>query len=303
MMQHPWSPEIVITEESAAQIIEKQFPELKPININVMGKGFDNATFLVNNQYVFRFPVRKKASKLIEIENRLLPIVSELVPVTIPLPRYFGKTNGDYPWSFGGYKILKGNNPTSLTPNQRFLSVEVLAQFLRTLHCFPIQDAEKLVPYDQMDRMNIEKRKQMLESQIEKAKQFGFIQGKIASQLEEIFLNIDNPTDSIPKTLVHGDLHFRNLLVNKSGKITSVIDWGDSHIGHPAIDLSVVYSFLPKEARTTFFKLYGNVHQETKRIAQFKAIETTIFHLLFAYELKDYKLVEECKLTLFLILN
>lgn len=292
-----------MTEKKAAQIIKQQFPEFKPVNIDVLGEGFDNSAFLVNNQYVFRFPLRKKASKLIEIENRLLPVISQLVPVAVPNPQYFGKPNGYYPWSFGGYKILSGNNPTSLTSSQRSLSVEVLAKFLRTLHDFPVKEAEKLVPYDQMDRMNIEKRKKMLEPQIKKTKQFGLIKGKMASKLEEIILNVNSPTENSPYTMVHGDLHFRNILVNDAGEISSVIDWGDSHIGHPAVDLAVVYSFLPKEARPTFFKSYGNVHQETKKIAQFKAIENTISHLLFAYEHKDDKLIEESKATLDLIVN
>ncbi|MCD8510587.1 MAG: phosphotransferase [Bacillus sp. (in: Bacteria)] len=274
------------------------------MKIHVMGKGFDNIAFLINDQYVFRFPIREKASTLIEIENRILPVISPLVPVSVPNPQYIGKPTGDYPWPFSGYKILKGSIPTALTHEQRFQSVEVLAKFLQTLHSFSVKKAENLsVSFDQMDRLNIEARERRLRPQINKAKQAGLIEGEVANQVEELIATTTNPVENTPDTLVHGDLHFRNLLVNPSGKLTSVIDWGDAHIGHPAIDLAVVYSFLPKEARTTFFKRYGNVHQETKRLAQFKAMDTTIFHLLFAYEHKDHELIEECKSILFLLLK
>src|SRR5690606_41432769 len=37
--------------------------------------------------------------------------------------------------------------------------------------------------------------------------------------------------------LLHGDLHFRNMLVNENGIVSGIIDWGDLSIGHPACDL------------------------------------------------------------------
>lgn len=39
-----------------------------------------------------------------------------------------------------------------------------------------------------------------------------------------------------PRTLVHGDIGFHNLLVNQ-GRLTGVLDWELAHLGHPAEDL------------------------------------------------------------------
>lgn len=40
----------------------------------------------------------------------------------------------------------------------------------------------------------------------------------------------------IPDTVVHGDLHVGNVRADGSGRCT-IIDWGDSFLGHPAFDL------------------------------------------------------------------
>jgi len=72
--------------------------------------------------------------------------------------------------------------------------------------------------------------------------------------------------------LLHGDLHFKNMLVNKNGLISGIIDWGDINIGHPATDLNIAYSFLPPQARQSFFAEYGDVDEETKLLARLVAI-------------------------------
>ena len=38
-----------------------------------------------------------------------------------------------------------------------------------------------------------------------------------------------------------------------------MIDFGDMHLGHPALDLSVVWTVLPARARHEFFDVYGSV--------------------------------------------
>ncbi|MGG3562128.1 phosphotransferase [Neobacillus rhizosphaerae] len=303
-MSQPWSPERVISEQEVRRMIEKQFSRLKPASLKVLGEGFDNSVFLVNNQYVFRFPRREIAANLIQTENRLLPVIEPLLPIPIPNPKFQGIPEGDYPWPFGGYEILPGKTPARLTKEQRMQSVEPLARFLRTLHDFPVIEAQKLqVPYDQLERMNIIKRMPMLASNIEKANQKGLIDQNAVELLQSFLSTIEKPLEDDTKTLVHGDLHIRNMLVDENGRVSAVIDWGDTHIGHPAVDLSIAYSFLPAEGREQFFNLYGDVPSEVKKVARFKAIYSILVLLLYGEDLKDKDLVYECRSTLLLALE
>ncbi|MEH7436989.1 phosphotransferase [Neobacillus drentensis] len=303
-MSQPWAPERVISEKEAGLMIEKQFPQLQPAQMKVLGEGFDNSVFLVNNQYVFRFPRREIAANLIQTENRLLPVIEPLFPIAIPNPKFQGIPVEDYPWPFGGYEILPGKTPARLTKEQRMQSVEPLAQFLRTLHDFPVTEALKLqVPYDQLERINIIKRMPMLASNIEKAKQKGLLDQNAVDLLQSFLSTIEKPLEDDTKTLVHGDLHIRNMLVDENGRISAVIDWGDTHIGHPAVDLSIAYSFLPAEGREPFFTLYGDISPEVKKVARFKAIYSILVLLLYGEDLQDTDLVEECRSTLLLALE
>lgn len=303
-MSQAWSPEIEISKDKAELMIEKQFPQLKPVKATVLGEGFDNSVFLINNEYVFRFPRREIAAELIRTENRILPVISPNLPIATPNPIFHGAPEDDYPWEFGGYKSLEGMTPTKLTAEQRLKSAKPLAEFLKALHEFPLEEAKKLqVPYDKLDRINIEKRKPMFQTRVEEAFAKNLIQDDIFQGLQEFLTTISGSLTDQTQTLVHGDLHIRNMLVDELGEVSAIIDWGDTHIGHPAIDLSIAYSFLPPEGREIFFALYGDVSSEVKNIARFKAIYTIILLLLYAHDQKDELLKEDCLETLNLALK
>ncbi|MFC4802934.1 phosphotransferase [Neobacillus sp. GCM10023253] len=303
-MSVPWSPERVILKEEAIELIENQFPQLKPVRIQVLGEGYDNSVFLVNEQFVFRFPRREIAVKLLQVENRLLPVVAPMLSIPVPDPIFLGMPEGGFLWPFSGYKLLGGKTLSSLTPEQRMLSVEPLAQFLKTLHAFPINKAEKLgVPYDELGRTDILKRKPMLEANIEKAVDLGLIGGHELGRLQLFLSTVEKPFEHDSKSLVHGDFHIRNMLVDDSGRVSAVIDWGDAHIGSPAIDLSIAYSFIPAEGRDYFFQLYGDVSFEVKKIARFRAVYSLIMLLLYGDSQKDERLVNEGRTALGLALD
>jgi aminoglycoside phosphotransferase (APT) family kinase protein len=68
------------------------------------------------------------------------------------------------------------------------------------------------------------------------------------------------PSDAI--AVVHGDLHFRQVLVGDDGRPTGVIDWVDICRSDPAIDLSMLWSYLPRHGRAAFLSEYGPVSDE-----------------------------------------
>lgn len=60
-----------------------------------------------------------------------------------------------------------------------------------------------------------------------------------------------------PPVLVHGDLHVRHLLVDSDGRATGVIDWGDTALADPAVDLMIGYTAFSGRAREAFLAAYG----------------------------------------------
>ncbi len=62
--------DLIINESLAKKLVEDQFGI--QVNKNVVAcEGFDNTVYLINDSLVFRFPRRKIAIELIELELRL----------------------------------------------------------------------------------------------------------------------------------------------------------------------------------------------------------------------------------------
>lgn len=289
-MGNVWDPEVTVSPILAVKLIENQFPMLAPVNLSELGKGFDNTVYTVNEHYVFRFPRRSIAAPLLLTENAILPALAKTLPIAIPVPCFFGSpVRGHYPWNFTGFRLVHGLPPGKLSTADRMKSAPLLARFLRVLHAFPLEKARELhVPNDELGRLNLTIRKPRLLSSLQKIKNLA-----LYPQVDKLLSFIDQPRSiAIPKkeVLVHGDLHLRNMTVNADQVVNGIIDWGDVHIGHPAIDLSIAYSFLPPEGRTLFFKEYGGVDSPTKEMARFKAIFTASVLLLYSYDLQDEEL-------------
>jgi aminoglycoside phosphotransferase (APT) family kinase protein len=296
-----WSAEYVVTEAQARQLIETQFPELAPVIVRPLGEGFDNTVYQVNDHYVFRFPRREVAVDLLKTENQLLPRLVHRLPLAIPEPLFVGQSDSNYPWPFTGYRLVPGESIGFLSESQRLLSISALAQTLRNLHDTPVQMARECgVPDDQLNRLDIALRKPKLLANVERVVELGLCD--VPEMLRDYAESLSCFPYENKEALVHGDLHVRNLLVDAQGCVSGIIDWGDTHIGHPAVDLSIVYSFFPPSGRKRFFEYYGEVDVATQKLARFKAVYTSVLLLLYAHDRKDLQQITAARDSLRLAL-
>ena len=303
-MANIWDAEAAVTTSQARKLIESQFPDLIPSEVEIIDYGFDNTVIKVNHEWVFRFPRREIAVKLLETEGKLLPLFKEEeLGLQVPVPVYYGKPSPGYPWPFLGYRYVEGTIPSRAeTVWREGVSAIRLAQFLKRLHQTNVKEAERQgVPYDEMDRLDVEKRKPILEKNINEIKHLKLLprMGMLENYLQHL------PKGTLPEaiTLVHGDLHFKNIVVNGEGTLSGVIDWGDVHLGHRAVDLNLVYSFLTLRGRELFFQEYGRVGDIELKYAQFKAVYTNVVLLLYGYHEKQPHTVREAQKSLELALT
>ncbi|MBN8192216.1 phosphotransferase [Bacillus sp. NTK074B] len=303
-MPNVWDAEVAVTISQARKLIESQFPELIPTDLEIIDYGFDNTVIKVNAEWVFRFPRREIAVRLLETEGRLLSLFKEeKLGLQVPVPVYYGKPSSGYMWPFLGYQFVEGTIPSRAeTVWREGVSAIRLAQFLKRLHKTDVKEAERQgVPYDEMDRLDVEKRTSIFEKNISELKDLKLF--RHMELLEDYLERL--PMKSMPEipTLVHGDLHFKNIVVNGEGVLSGVIDWGDVHLGHRAIDLNLVYSFLSLKGRELFFQEYGQVGDIELEYARFKAIYTNVVLLLYGYHEEQPHTVREAQKSLELALT
>lgn len=295
-------PAIVMEEGLVKEIVKKQFPELKINVIKKIGEGFDNTVFCLNNEILLRFPRREIAVAILNIERKLLPVIYHQFELKTTVPILDGKPSELFPWPFLGYNFISGKSPIQLNRTERILMIEPIANFLKNLHSIGFDELKDInLPNDELRRLDINFRKPQLEKYIQQGIQKKLIEDeqKINDYIESL-VEIGSET---PLVLVHGDLHFKNMIVNEQNQLEGIIDWGDAHIGNRELDLSIIYSLIPYDMRSAFYEIYGNVSEASKKLAQFKAVYTTIVLLLYANDQKDDSLVSFCQENLNNALN
>jgi aminoglycoside phosphotransferase (APT) family kinase protein len=257
-----WRAEVVVDADWARRLIAGQFPELELGSIRLVGEGWDNTVWLVDEQWVFRFPRRAIVVPAVERQLSLLPRLAPLLPLSIPTPIYGGRPAGVYPWPFFGAPFLPGREAPDAAPSDtaRAGLARPLGAFLRALHDVEIGVAGDTLEVDPMRRGDLAFRVPRTVERLEEVERLGVWRrpARVQGLLEEAR---DVPA-SDALSVAHGDLHVRHLLVADDAGLAGVIDWDDVCLADPAIDLQLYWSFLPPAGRASFREAYGPIADE-----------------------------------------
>lgn len=289
-----WDADWEITKPLVQQLIHQQFPQLSSLPIQEIGNGWDNTVYRIGDDYVFRFPRRQLAVSLLRTEARILPKLENYITIPYSKPLFFGEGSEEYPFPFLGYTYLSGKFPIGISDEARKQSTEPLARFLKNLHTFPIVTAQQEgVLLDQRNLTDLAERKEKMLNFLTQLTIF--ITPAELNEIAEYLHGISLDRVMPQHVLIHGDLHFKNMLVDDNGKLTGIIDWGDVNIGHPACDLSIAYSFLPPTSRQAFYEIYGEVDEETQILARMIAVYIPMLILMQAINDKEEAIALEAK--------
>ncbi len=263
------------------------------MHATLLGHGWDNAAFLVDDAYVFRFPRRAVAVELIRSEVAVLPRIAPLLPLPVPVPVFAGAPSAAYPWPFAGYRLLPGTPLDAARPDVRNRArlTPALGQFLRALHGpRPRAAAEGLLGGDTIGRLDHAKRLPQARTRFDDAAAAGVLPdaGRFVAAMERL------APDDVPRpaVVVHGDLYARHLLLDGGGAPAGVIDWGDVHLGDPALDLAAALLVLPAAEIDRFRTSYGEIDATTWDRATYRAIHHAALELAYGIDRDDRDLVD-----------
>lgn len=279
-----WSAEIVVDEPLARSLLRDQFPRLSVGTLHLLAAGWDNTVWVVDGTWAFRFPRREIAVPLVERELAVLPHLEPILPFAIPVPRFVGRPSESYPWPFLGSELLHGRELGSVEVAGEEEMAVALARFLRILHADKTLAAvpgSGRLPEDPTGRADMSRRvprtRQAL-ALLEKQQLW-----RAPASVEALLESAQALEPARSLALVHGDLHFRHVLVDGK-RVTGVIDWGDVCLADPSLDLQLVWSFFSPLARVAFLEEYGDVPPDRELRARVFGLSVNAHLALYGHD-------------------
>jgi aminoglycoside phosphotransferase (APT) family kinase protein len=262
-----WAAEVEVDEKVVRGLLAQL--GLEDARLRKLAEGWDNSVWVVDERYAFRFPRREIAIQGIEREIAVLPELAPLLPLPVPRPRFVGLSTEEYPWPFFGCELLPGTEAgdAALDDDARVAVGLELARFLRVLHGIEL---DQPLPPDFNRRADASRRSARARDELAEIERLGL--WRAPPRVERLLEEAERLPPPEPPVLVHGDLHFRHMLVD-GGHVSGVIDWGDVCRADPAIDLLLLWSFVPPEGRGAFLDAYGPVNEAQLLRARLLAIQ------------------------------
>ncbi len=289
-----------MSEALARQLVATRFPEVAPQRVELLGVGWDNVAYLFDDARVFRFAQRAFAAQFLKSEAEWLPRLAPHLPAPVPVPRWYGEVPELHPYPFAGYALLTGTTAcrAGLDGAGRAALAAPLGAFLRALHGIAVDASDRAsAPGDVIGRTDLVRRAPLLLERLDEigAALDAALAARVRAAVEALATTSPWTADAV---WVHGDFYLRHLLIAPGGDLSGVIDWGDLHLGDPALDLSIAWSFLPPSAHGAFRDAYGPIDDATWARARFRGLHYGILLLHYALATGDAALERAARVAL-----
>jgi aminoglycoside 2''-phosphotransferase len=277
--------------EKIKQDIQVEFPEFTISTIDKIGEGENSLAFLINQNFIFRFPKREEVKEQLAKEIATLPQISPLLNLEVPHFHYVAKN-----LNFAGHKLIAGQ-PFS---NKMYYSFgkttqrsiqQSLVLFLSQLHAIDLSALSD----SRLPIMNLED--EYTENFIDTQQLiFPHLPTKTRETISEIFTSYLKHPDSFKykPTLVHNDFSTDHILADPAKKeISGIIDFGDMAIGDPNYDLMYLADQLGVEFIKGMSVFYPKPRKNLLQKILFFAVANKVQIILSALEDNDTDAVKE----------
>jgi len=253
----------------ARQLVRHHFPK-KTISIKPLTGGITNYVFQAtvgNDELVVR--ISDKAEKFHFFQKEQWA-VTQARAKGIPVPEILEVGNEIIPLPYMILKRIEGEEATH--HNDRLEIIRQMGHYAAIIHTIPTHDYGHVFDWspNMLSKHNTWEEYLYSELEIESRmyvlKKNKVIPQNIQSRINGELVKIRKWTQK--PCLHHGDLRLKNMLVDKEGKITAIIDWENciSMVG-PCWDISIALHDLSIDAQWRFLDGYGLGNKRLSELA------------------------------------
>jgi aminoglycoside phosphotransferase (APT) family kinase protein len=237
-----------ITAGLVSRLVATQFPQWAGLSVSpVDADGWDNATFRLGERMSVRLPSSQAYAEQVDKEHRWLPVLAPQLPLPVPEPLAKGKPGLGFPRPWSVYRWIDGQPATAGTVADLPGFAADLAGFLAALYQVdpsggPLPGPHNFFRGGPLAYYDPETRAAL-------AALHGHIDTALATEVWEAALAArwDGPP-----MWFHGDAQPGNLILDSSGRLSAVIDFGTCGVGDPACDTTIAWTFLSGESQRVF---------------------------------------------------
>jgi aminoglycoside phosphotransferase (APT) family kinase protein len=242
--------EIEIEPAQVAALVAGQFRQWAGLPVErVASSGTDNALFRLGPDLCVRLPRRNWGAGQVEKDLRLLPRFAALLPLALPEPLALGRPGADYPFTWGVYRWLEGEESAADRLADPLREARALAGFIKALQAVDTAGAPPWDPAADHRGADLAPRDAQVAQALAALADDG--ETDTAAAAASWRESREAAPHRGPAVWIHGDLLPGNLLV-RDGRIAAVIDWAALTTGDPAGDLLPAWTLLHGPAREAF---------------------------------------------------
>ena len=239
--------EILITDDLVQGLLADQFPHWSNLPLRrQQSAGTDHAIYRLGSELVLRLPRMPWAAGQSENDQRHLPLLADL-PLEIPRPIALGQPSRNYPCHWAVHRWILGEPASTKTVPDLLALAQDLGGFVAALRGHSVGGVP--IAGANSSRRGCDLRQRDSETRTA-------LSG-IADLFDEAALlaiwerAVEAPRHAGPPRLIHGDLHWGNLLA-RDDRLAAVIDWGCLAAGDPAPDLLPAWWICDAMTRSVF---------------------------------------------------
>lgn len=224
-MTLPWEADTDLSLDAVSRALAAVDARFRDSSIVALLGGWDFHTFLVDDDWIFRFPKRDSVTEALRAEWRVLDAVRPLgLRYDVPNHVFRVEPSASFHRPFCGYPLCPGT-PLIEAPVVALSDLDEFLDFIDRIGSIQVEaprEDRSITPW--------------IEESLERlADLHGALEPAVVEGARGL-LTV-RPAASDVTVFLHNDLGPEHILVDE-GRVTSVIDWADGAYGDPAADVA-----------------------------------------------------------------